>query len=126
MVRAIPPGDLCDTAAGGGVGEGAMVHHGAAQGEASHNARPRLEPMASDHPGAIDGTNREMASGGGTKPGWCDRGVRDTSIHPIDLERETNTREVLHFHANDLNSWSKASGEGSINCRGIRGVVVEG
>ena len=52
--------------------------------------------------------------------------MRDTSIHPIDLERETNTREVLHFHANDLNSWSKASGEGSINCRGIRGVVVEG
>ena len=53
MVRAIPPGDLCDTAAGGRVGEGAgggaMVHHGAAQGEASHNARPRLEPMATDH-----------------------------------------------------------------------------
>ena len=68
MVRAIPPGDLCDTAAGGRVGEGAgggaMVHRGAAQGEASHNARPRLEPMARDHPGAIDGTNREMPSGG--------------------------------------------------------------
>ena len=68
MVRAIPPGDLCDTAAGGRVGEGAgggaRVHHGAAQGEASHNARPRLEPMATDHPGAIDGTNMEMPSGG--------------------------------------------------------------
>ena len=94
MVRAIPPGDLCDTAAGGQRGRGCP-------GGGSHNAGTSsgggtLDGMAAIRgaSGGSDGTNREMPSSGRHKGAIRESG-RDTSIpqssnHP-DQDRRSNT-----------------------------------
>ena len=100
MVRAIPPGDLCDTAAGGQRGRGCP-------GGGSHNAGTSsggtLDGMAAIRgaSGSSDGTNREMRSSGRHKGAIRECG-RDTSIlqssnhPPLDQERQTNT--ALRFY----------------------------